>query len=177
MQKPAHITYYFEWSTKYPHIAAVDLHGNSIGVEVAVVSVDVRNGDLYYIRLDQLDSIDLRRLAGIIQKRDAWRYPLWDLLDQTTLNNGMNALEFFQQMVKVRTVGGQIFAPGAGQRGLPINQTTLQQHAYKGPASQGYDVKKTDVEVEEYEEVEEVEVADATPAPVRRKAGRPKKAK
>lgn len=179
--KPANIPYYFEWSRQFPHIAAVDLLGNNVAIEIAVMSIDVRNADLYFVRLDQLDPIDIKRLRNIILKRDAARYPLWDLMSQTTLPNGMNALEFFQQFVKVRTSRGQIFLPGSGQRGLPINS----EHGYKGPASQGYkvpgdpEVVPADVvAVEVGEDGAEYEVADAAPVAVeapKRKAGRPKK--
>lgn len=179
MSKP-NVPYYFEWSRQFPHIAAVDLFGKNVANEVAVMAIDNRNGDLFFIRLDHLDPIDIKRLKQIILSRDSARYPLWDLMSQKTLPNGMNALEFFQQFVKVRTVGGQILAPGAGARGLPINS----EFGYKGPAAMGYTGEKSSQPVEahdvdyvdrdEAEEGEE-EVVTAVAAPARRRAGRPKK--
>lgn len=182
MNKPANIPYYFEWSRQYPHIAAVDL-GKELSAEIAVMAIDQRNGDLFFIRLDHLDPIDLKRLKQIILTRDSARYALWDLMSQKTLPNGMNSLEFFQQFVKIRTVNGQVLNPGSGQRGLPINS----EFGYKGPASQGYSAPGTTATVaavtEAVHDVEYVSVDDdegdekAVAAPVKRKAGRPKSVK
>lgn len=178
MSKPA-LPYYFEWSRQFPHIAAVDLFGKQTATEVAVMAIDRRNLDLYFIRLDQLDPIDIKRLRQIILSRDSARYPLWDLMSQKTLPNGMNALEFFQQFVKLRTVGGQILRPGDA-RGLPINE-----FGYKGPVSAGY-VDPTAKAAAEDHDVDYVEVGDGEEAEAdtvqqvvapKRKAGRPKKAK
>lgn len=134
MRKPAKLPYYFEWSKQFPHIAAADL-GQGISHDLAVMAIDQRNGDLYFIRLDHLDSIDLKRLRQIIMSRDSARYALWDLMSQKTLPNGMNALEFFQQFVKGRSVSGQIFRPGEGSRGIAMPT----EFEYSGPAENGYD--------------------------------------
>ena len=50
MRKPAKLPYYFEWSKQFPHIAAADL-GQGISHDLAVMAIDQRNGDLYFIRL------------------------------------------------------------------------------------------------------------------------------
>lgn len=179
MSSKPNLPYYFEWSRQFPHIAAVDLFGKQIATEVAVMAIDQRNGDLYFIRLDHLDPIDIKRLKQIILTRDSARYALWDLMSQKTLPNGMNSLEFFQQFVKVRTIGGEIVSPGQA-RGLPISE-----FGYKGPASAGYAdpnakaaaaTEDHDVEYVELEEGDEEAVPVAVAAP-KRKAGRPKKVK
>ncbi len=182
MQKPQNIPYYFEWSRQFPHIAAVDLFGKNVANEVAVMAIDGRNADLYFIRLEHLDAIDIKRLRQIILSRDSARYALWDLMSQKTLPNGMNALEFFQQFVKVRTVGGQILTPGSGSRGLPINS----EFGYKGPEANGYknpanqgsvQAATSGHDAEDYVDLDEgdEEVPAAVAAPVKRRAGRPKK--
>lgn len=175
MQKPSNLPYYFEWSRQFPHIAAADLFGNNIANEIAVMAIDNRNGDLFFIRLDYLDPIDIKRLRQIILKRDSTRYPLWDLMAQTTLANGMNALEFFEQFVKIRTVTGQILTRGSGERGLPIDPA----FGYRGPAAQQgqVDTAPTAHDVDYVpSEVDESDVA-AVPSPVaKRRAGRPPKA-
>jgi hypothetical protein len=56
-------------------------------------------------------------MVRVITKRDAHKYPLWDLLSGSTLKNGMNALDYFNQLVKVRSVSGQIFQPQSGKVG------------------------------------------------------------
>ncbi|QDJ96491.1 hypothetical protein Xoosp13_305 [Xanthomonas phage Xoo-sp13] len=178
MKKPANLPYYFEWSQQYPHIAAVDLFGKNVANEIAVMAIDNRNGDLFFIRLDHLDPIDIKRLRQIILKRDSVRYALWDLMSQSTLPNGMNALEFFEQFVKIRTVGGQIVSRNSGERGLPINP----EFGYKGPAAQGYSEgpvtdAPTSVHDVEYVERDETDTETDVPSPVaKRRAGRPRKA-
>lgn len=181
MSKP-NLPYYFEWSRQFAHIAAVDLYGKQYATEVAVMAIDARNGDLYFIRLDHLDQIDIKRLRQIILARDSARYALWDLMSNKTLPNGMNALEFFQQFVMVRTAGGEILKPGSA-RGLPVGD-----FGYKGPAANGYtdpNAKATasataqqdhDVDYVELDEGYDEEDAPAAVAAPKRKAGRPKKA-
>lgn len=130
------LPYSFQWSSEYAHIAWADLRNVGVLTEIAVVALDNRNGDLYFIELAGLDSIDRERLTNIISKREALKYPLWDLMSNTTLKNGINALEYFNQLVRVRTVSGQIFAPGSGKTGtgmrpgdvaLPPAQQRAQQ--------------------------------------------------
>ena len=111
------LPYHFQWSTTHPHIAWVDLYNNGVLIEVAVVALDEKNGDLYFIPIAALDNVDRARLTLIIEKRDAHKYPRWDLMSTTTLKNGVNALEYFNQLVKVRSVSGQIFSPGSGKIG------------------------------------------------------------
>ena len=103
-----------------PHVEWVDLDGNGVAVEVVVVKRDKGTNDLYFIKTEELDDIDRRRLTTILQKRDAGKYELWDLLDNSTLGNGENALEFFHQLVRVRTDSGQILIPGAGRHGIKM---------------------------------------------------------
>jgi len=111
------LPYDFRWSQTHPHIAWADLHANGVLIEIAVVSLDQNNGDLYFIPVAGLDRVDHERLLRIITKRDAHKYPLWDLMSNSTLKNGINALEYFHQLVKVRSVSGQFFKPGTGKVG------------------------------------------------------------
>jgi len=121
-----------------PHVEWVDLEDNKVAVEVIVVKRDERNGDLYYIKTESLDDIDRKRLITILRKRDADKYKLWDLLDNTTLGNGENALEYFHQLVKVLTEGGQVLTPGAGRQGISLRPDSHavpveQEGAKRGP--------------------------------------------
>lgn len=110
-----------------PHVGWVDLEDNGVGVEVIVVKQDRSNGDLYFIKTEELDEVDRRRMFTILQKRDAIKYPLWDLLDNTTLGNGENALEFFHQLVKVKTASGQTLIPGQGRKGIALRPDPAAQ--------------------------------------------------
>lgn len=131
------LPYQFIWSETHPHVAWADIHNNGVLSEISVMALDPKNGDLYYIPIASLDTIDRERFLKVISKRDAGKYPLWDLLSGTTLKNGVNALEYFNQLVKCRTVSGQIFTPQQGKVGAggfsakpniqaqPVNQEAL----------------------------------------------------
>lgn len=122
----------------YPHIEWVDLDSNGVAVEIVVMKRDTGSGDLYYIKIIDMDEIDRNRLVHILQGRDAGRHELWDVLDNTTLANGENALDFFHQMVKVQTVGGVTMSPGVGRHGIPafIPERPQQQMVPVGPNGQ-----------------------------------------
>ena len=101
-----------------PHVEWVDLGDNGVAIELVVVKRDPTNNDLYFIKTEDMDEIDRRRLVNILKKRDAAKYQLWDLLSNTTLGNGENALDFFHQLVRVKTASGQILVPGTGRAGV-----------------------------------------------------------
>jgi hypothetical protein len=105
---------------KLPHVEWIDINDEGIAVECIVVKRDKNNGDVYFLETQALDRIDLDRLTSILQKRDADKYQLWDLLDNTTLANGENALEFYHQLVKVCTAQNRIMTPKQGQMGIRI---------------------------------------------------------
>jgi len=100
---------------KYPHVGWVDLEGQGILTEVAVVKES--NTGLYFIRLDQMDGIDKQRLFRIITNRNAHMYELWDLMSNVTLGNGANSLDYFHQYVKVLTPSGKVMNPQMGRIG------------------------------------------------------------
>lgn len=98
----------------YNHIRWVDLKKDGVMQEVLVIKEDLINGDLYFIKINDLDQIDRERFITILRRRDAHKYPLWDLLSQFTLKNGKNALETYHQLVMMRTMTGAIVPPGKG---------------------------------------------------------------
>lgn len=189
--------YFFQWSRRVPHIAEADIEGNGVGVAIAVVAINPNNKDLLYIRLDRLDDIDLRRLTQILQTRDSARWPLFDLLLQKTLPNGQNAMEFFHQLVRVRTVTGitagtpgqtagstgvslhQMFGLGAGYRGpAGAGQAAFAHHAEAAPVAPATAPVNGDYEDDGYEQTDIGDIdsyAVAPVAPAKRKAGRPRK--
>lgn len=114
-----------------PHVGWVDLDDNGVAIECVIMKQDRNNGDLYYIKTEELDDIDRRRLNTILRKRDADKYELWDLLDNTTLGNGENALEFFHQLVRVKTASGQTLIPGQGRKGIALQPDPTTQR--RGP--------------------------------------------
>lgn len=107
--------------TNVPHVEWIDLHNDGIAHEIIVLSRNVNNGDLYFISMTDLDQIDRLRMAKVLNKKDAAVIPLWELLSHETLKNGMNALEFFHQLAKIRTVNGKVFPVDSNKRGAYIN--------------------------------------------------------
>jgi hypothetical protein len=88
------------------------------------------NGDVYYFPIQSLDMIDKQRLRNIVMNRNAGLYELWDLMSQITLGNGVNALLYFNQLVKVRTAGGAIVPFGTGRVGVPV-QTVVKSEKFE----------------------------------------------
>lgn len=101
---------------KFPHTGWIDLSGKGVWTEVAIMTVD-NNGNVHFFPLTALDRIDRQRFFNIISNRNAGQFPLFELCSQTTLGNGVNALTYFQQLVKVLTPTFQILTPRTGQIG------------------------------------------------------------
>lgn len=100
--------------TNINHVELIDIEDTGLLKEVAVVKRE-QDGSLHYIDIDSLAQIDKGRLKKILMSQHSDKYPLWELLSQSTLSNGMNALDFFHyNFVKVkrpagaRAVGGSI---------------------------------------------------------------------
>lgn len=120
-----------------PHVEWVDLDDNGVAVEVIVVKRDRASGDLYFIRTDHLDEIDRKRIVQVLRKRDAAKYELWDLLSNTTLANGVNALEFFHQLVRVKTQSGQTLVPSSGRVGIVLRPEETDKRGPGRPRKEG----------------------------------------
>ncbi|MGI0076108.1 MAG: hypothetical protein ACREAU_01730 [Nitrosopumilaceae archaeon] len=103
---------------KLPHIKWLDLKNDNTFNECVVMKID-QNENIYYFQVNELDTIDKRRLSRILHGRHAASMELWDLMSQVTLNNGINALTYFHQLVKVITPGGTIYTPRTGVVGGP----------------------------------------------------------
>lgn len=95
------------------HVALMDINGDGILKEIVVMGIGA-NGDVHFIPVDHLDTIDIDRLRAVLKKRNADDYPLWDLLSNTTLANGVNALEFFDQFVLTKLNTGAVVQRGKG---------------------------------------------------------------
>lgn len=106
---------------EYTHVQYLDLFGNGLLEEVVVIKEE-SNGDKHFIQTKILDEIDLARLRQILDKRDSSHYAMWDLMSQTMLRNGMNALEYFHQLTRIKTAAGPITQGGrSGQRMIQVN--------------------------------------------------------
>lgn len=105
-------------------IKKLDLKRNGVAVEVTIVkAVPVGNDgkgneeyEYWFIRNDELDEIDRVRLLEILQKSARVNdfQPLYETLADVTLGNGVNALDYFHQYVKVLYPSGVIQRPKRG---------------------------------------------------------------
>lgn len=109
-----------------PHIEWIDLKGTGVYTECAIMKRDDFD-NIYFIELTALDLIDKTRLARILTHRNAGINELWDLMSQITLNNGVNALHYFHQLVKIITTDGVVMNPRQGQVGMGRVDTSAQQ--------------------------------------------------
>lgn len=117
-----------------PHIHFIELEPHSGEEHMCVlVKHDKVSGDRYIIQVKDLDNIDERRIVDILRKRDSKRLPLWEVLSNETLRNGMNALEYFHQYVKVLTQNGRIVNPDSTRRGKTV---TTRRVARPAPQAQ-----------------------------------------
>jgi hypothetical protein len=110
------VSYKVQKSPEYPHIEWIELHGDGIMHECAVMK-RTADGSVLFFKTNDLDSIDKRRLAGILMDRNARSFELWDLMANKTLGNGVNALVYFSQLVRQLTSNGKILDPRSGQVG------------------------------------------------------------
>lgn len=113
-------TYKGQW----PHTKWIDLKNDGVMNECAVLKED-GFGNIYYIEIPSLDNIDRERIARMLHQPRADEIPLWEIMGQTTLRNGMNGLDYFHQLVKVITPEGVIMNPRVGAVGTGKVDTVL----------------------------------------------------
>lgn len=105
-----------------PHLYWIDLEGSGMFTECAVMKRD-GFGNVFYFPLTSLDNVDKGRLARILKNRNAKSFPLWELMEQITLNNGVNALTYFHQLVMMISPTGKRVRPKDGIIGTGIINT------------------------------------------------------
>lgn len=92
--------------TKLPHIFHCDIDDTGLLREIAVVK-QLKDGTLYYIDIEPQHPVDKARLKKAVMSQYAAERPLWEILSNITLSNGMNALDFFHSnCVKVKRPKG-----------------------------------------------------------------------
>jgi hypothetical protein len=128
------------------HIYNFDVLGDGRFREVAVVKmVKAQDGSVrsvYYIDVMLLDNIDKGRIKGIITNRHADKYELWDLMSQSTLNNGKNALDYFHQLTRVEHGKGAINTGfGGGLANARIEGSSMVGSEFSDPTSAALDTQ------------------------------------
>lgn len=117
-------------------IKYLDLQRNGIGVEVTVVKAvevgrDAKDNpeyEIWFIKNEDLDSIDSDRLLEILQKSARVKdfQPLYETMAEVTLGNGVNALDYFHQYVKVLYPSGKIGKPKKGVVSMTSTRSQFQ---------------------------------------------------
>ena len=76
--------------------------------------------EIWFIKNDELDSIDKARLLEVLQKSAKVEdfQPLYETLADVTLRNGENALDYFHQYVKILYPSGVIERPRRGKHAV-----------------------------------------------------------
>jgi hypothetical protein len=90
------------------HCYLIDWNDDGILKEMAVVCEEP-NGTIHAIDVAQLHNIDKARLKKVLVSVHADKYPLWELLSQARLPNGMNFLDFAHaNLIKVKRPRGAV---------------------------------------------------------------------
>ena len=125
--------------TSLNHIFFFDTEGDGRLREVAVVkAAKTHDGSIqsvYYIDIALLDNVDKGRLKGLVTGTHADKYELWDLMSQSSLNNGKNALDYFHQLVRtVHGPGATNTSLGGGLSGVRVEGTAMVGSEFGDPA-------------------------------------------
>jgi len=120
-------------ATDLRHVHLVDWHDDGILREIAVV-METPDGTLFGIEVDKLHPIDKARLKKVVTSMHADKYPLWELLSQSRLNNGMNALDFFHMnYVKVKRPRGAVIGGGLASIQLDLDDGKMIGSSFSDP--------------------------------------------
>jgi len=112
-------------STDLPHIFVMDWADDGILKEVAIV-LEKDDGTIHGIEIDQLHPIDKARFKKIITSQHADKYPLWELLSQSRLSNGINSLDFYHSnYIKVKRPRGAVVTGGLSNYNFAVDDKII----------------------------------------------------
>lgn len=98
--------------TDLHHVFLIDWNDDGLLKEIAVV-METPDGSIYGIEVENLHPIDKSRLKKFLVSVHADKYPLWELLANGQLNNGINPLDFFHMnYVKIKRPRGAVLGGG-----------------------------------------------------------------
>lgn len=112
-------------ASRYNHVYWCDVKGQGLIQEVVVVAHNP-NGTVWFIPVESLDYIDRARMFRLINDRTSTMLPLYEIMSHSRLNNGINALEYFQQLVKMMAPNGTVVRANAGLMGAIPSQPMPQ---------------------------------------------------
>ena len=116
------------------HVYLIDINDDGLLKEVAI-NMETEDGTIFYIDVEKLHPIDKARLKKVISSVHADKYPLWELLSQVRLTNGMNGLDFFHQnYVKVKRPRGAVIGGGLASIQLDLDDGKMIGSSFSDPA-------------------------------------------
>lgn len=119
-------------ATDLHHVYLIDWNDDGLLREIAVV-MEAPDGTIYGIEVDKLHPIDKARLKKFLVSVHADKYPLWELLSQGKLNNGVNPLDFFHMnYVKTKRPRGAILGGGLASVEVYANDAQIGSEFTKG---------------------------------------------
>jgi len=120
-------------ATDLRHVFLIDWNDDGMLKEIALV-METQDGTLFGIEVDRLHPIDKARLKKVIMSVHADKYPLWELLSQGRLNNGINALDFFHaNYVKVKRPRGAVIGGGLASVALDLDDDKIIGSSFSDP--------------------------------------------
>lgn len=93
--------------TALRHVFYMDVNDDGQLREVFVVK-KWEDGSVSYIDVASLDTIDKGRIKKVVLGQHADKYAGWELLDMERLSNGLNGLDYFHQVTKLKRMPGSI---------------------------------------------------------------------
>lgn len=96
------------------HIQWLPLYDQHVNIECAVLR-RFPNNDILVVTIESLDEIDRKRLLNAFMRTNSHALELWEVLQSITMNNGINALEYFHQLAIMKTASGVIMKPQVGR--------------------------------------------------------------
>jgi hypothetical protein len=122
------------------HVFHFDVNGDDRWREAAIVKlVKDQKGTIVEVRwidIALLDNIDKGRLKSLVTSVHANKYELWELMDMTVTTNGLNALTYFHQLVKItQGPGATNTTMGGGLAGVQAEGGAMPGAAFSDPSS------------------------------------------
>lgn len=125
--------------TNMKHVYLCDWFDDGVLHEIAVL-MKAPDGAVYGIDVNNLHKIDKARLKRFITSVHADKYELWELLSRGTLNNGVNALDFFHQnYVKVKRPRGAVVGGSLASIDAYAGSSAMIGSEYSDPRSATFD--------------------------------------
>lgn len=119
--------------SQFPHVRFEDVNDNGLLREVAIVK-DWGNGSFSYIDIALLDRIDKGRLKTALMSLHADKDELYEILSRTRFSNGINGLDYFHPLVKLKGSKGMINTiQGGGLAGARPESNKLIGSEFSNP--------------------------------------------